>query len=254
MNSTPSSHLHILYLQIRDDAMTRAEELQAFARYSQLTPQQFTILNVFDRPHFAPQSIDGYDALFIGGSSDASVLDPQTYPFVEPAKALLIYCVENSIPVFASCFGFQLVVEALGGKVILDTDRMEMGIYPIELTEAAQTDLLFHDATNGFLAVSGHKERASILPAGVTLLAKTELCPYHALKIDGKPFYGFQFHPEVDHNVLETRISRYRDRYLKTEQHLEEILSNLHPTPEAHSLLYKFVNRVLLRSQATDFN
>jgi GMP synthase (glutamine-hydrolysing) len=241
-------------MQIRDDAITRAEELQAFAQYSQLSPDQFTILNVFDQPHFLPQTVNGYDSLFIGGSSDASVLDPHTYPFVEPAKAMLLHCVEKSIPVFASCFGFQLVIEALGGAVILDAEHMEMGIYPIQLTEAAQVDLLFHDSPNRFLAVSGHKERASTLPTGVTLLASTELCPYHAIKIEGKPFYGFQFHPEVDHNVLETRISRYRDRYLKTDDHLEDILSNLHPTPEANALLYKFVNRVLLRSQATNFN
>ena len=73
---------------------------------------------------------------------------------------------DHSVPVFASCFGFQLVVEALGGKVIADPDRMEMGIYPIRLTLAAQADLLFHDSPDGFLAVSGHKERAVDLPAG----------------------------------------------------------------------------------------
>ena len=105
-----------------------------------------------------------------------------------------------------------------------------------------------------FLAVSGHQERALELPAGVTLLASTARCPYHAIKIDGKPFYGFQFHPEVDDLDLKARISRYQDRYLKTDGHLQEILDNLQPTPEANLLLDKFVCRVLLRSEATDFN
>ncbi|PZD74289.1 GMP synthase [glutamine-hydrolyzing] [Acaryochloris thomasi RCC1774] len=241
-------------MQIRSDALTCAEELQEFVRHSGLQASQFTTLNVFEQLTFPPGCADAYDALFVGGSSDASVLEPKTYPFVEPAKALLSHCVDQSLPVFASCFGFQLVVEALGGKVILDHDHMEMGIYPIRLTPAAQTDLLFHDSPDGFLAVSGHKERAVELPPGVTLLAFTERCPYHAIKLEGKPFYGFQFHPEVDHHDLESRISRYQDRYLKTDGHLQEILSHLYPTPEANLLLHKFVDRVLLRSEATDFN
>ncbi len=241
-------------MQIRNDVITCAEELREFVCHSGLKAAQFKTLNVFEQPDFSSSCLEGYDALFVGGSSDASVLDPQAYPFVEPAKALLSYCVDHSVPVFASCFGFQLVVEALGGKVIADPDRMEMGIYPIRLTLAAQADLLFHDSPDGFLAVSGHKERAVDLPAGVTLLAFTERCPYHAIKIEGKPFYGFQFHPEVDHHDLEARISRYQDRYLQTDGHLQEILSNLYPTPEANLLLRKFVDRILLRSEAADFN
>ena len=139
-------------MQIRNDAVTGAEELQEFVCHSRLQPEQFTTLNVFEQLTFAPSSVDGYDALFVGGSSDASVLKPQLYPFVEPAKALLSYCVDRDVPVFASCFGFQLVVEALGGKVVLDTEQMEMGIYPIRLTAAARTDLLFHDAPDGIFS------------------------------------------------------------------------------------------------------
>lgn len=249
-----SENLRILYMQIRDDDVTRAEELQEFVAYSRLRAEQFTVLNVFDRPDFPKTCVNGFDALFVGGSSDASVLQPGKYPFVGPAKELLVYCVAQNIPVFASCFGFQLVVEALGGKVILDCDRMEMGIYPMQLTSEAKTDLLFHDTPDGFLAVSGHKERAVELPEGVTLLASSELCPYHAIKIEGKPFYGFQFHPEVDAQDLKARITRYQARYLKADGHLEEILANLRPVPESNLLLYKFVQRVILRSQTPDFH
>ena len=42
---------------------------------------------------------------------------------------------------------------------------MEMGTYPLWLTEDAATDLLFHDVPNGFLAISGHKERAVLMPS-----------------------------------------------------------------------------------------
>lgn len=240
------SQLKILLMQIRDDQITRTEELAEFVRYSRLQPEQFTVLDVFATPEFAPSCLDGYDALFVGGSSDASVTQPDRYPFVESAKRLLVFCLQAEIPVFASCFGFQAAVEALGGKVIVDKDKMEMGTYPLWLTEAAVTDPLFHDIPNGFWAVSGHKERAITMPEGAILLAFSDLCPYHAFKMVGKPFYGFQFHPEVNPPDLAARIKRYQDRYLSNESLLDNILSNLQDTAIANQLIEKFVDRILL--------
>ncbi len=247
--TTDRANLRILYLQIRNDPVTRVEELQEFARHSQLNEKQFTILNVFDEPIFSSDCADAYDAVFVGGSSDASVLKPDQYPFIHPAKKLLKHCAEQSIPVFASCFGFQLGVEALGGIVIHDPQRMEMGIYPMQLTPAASEDQLFADIPDPFLVVSGHKERAIKLPPHTQLLAFTERCPYHAFKVMDKPFYGFQFHPEVDHHDLAARITRYQDRYLESDGALQSILDNLHPTPESNQLIQKFVDRILLQKR-----
>jgi GMP synthase (glutamine-hydrolysing) len=240
------SQLRSLYIQIREDWATRAEELAEFVFYSGLEAHQFVTLNVFDTPHFAPQLAASFDAVFVGGSSDASVLQPERYPFVSDCQALLGYCVEQSIPVFASCFGFQLVVEALGGAVIADSEQMEMGVYPMQLAPAAQEDLLFHDVGDGFLAISGHKERALTLPKQTLCLASTERCPYHALKVLEKPFYGFQFHPELNPQDLEARIRRYQARYLQDDDHLQHVLATLQETPEANQLIAKFVDRVLL--------
>lgn len=238
--------LKILLLQIRNDELTRQEELAEFARYSGLAPEQFTVLDVFVQPEFPSTCVEGYDALFVGGSSDASVRKPNQYPFVAAAKRLLIYCLEQNIPVFASCFGFQVVVDALGGEVILDREQMEIGSFPIHLTAAAREDRLLHDTPSPFWAVCGHQERAASLPEGAVLLASSELCPYHAFKISGKPFYAFQFHPEVDKADLVSRITRYKDRYLNDEEMLQNILSDIQETPESNELIQKFVDRILL--------
>jgi GMP synthase (glutamine-hydrolysing) len=238
--------LKILLMQIRNDDVTRLEELGEFVRYSGLAPEQFTVLDVFERPSFASTCMEGYDALFVGGSSDASVLEPDQYPFVEDAKRLLVYCLDQRIPVFASCFGFQVVVEALGGKVILDREQMEIGSFAVDLTPSAQEDLLLHDTPSPFWAICGHQERAASLPQGAIHLASTELCPYHAFKMEDKPFYAFQFHPEVDKQDLVARITRYKDRYLNDEEMLQNILSDIHDTPESNELIRKFVDRILL--------
>ncbi|MCG9893558.1 MAG: type 1 glutamine amidotransferase [Thermosynechococcaceae cyanobacterium MS004] len=242
------SQIRLLYLQIRQDSLTRAEEFQEFVVYSGLDPSQFTVLNVFDTPTFQPACVDNYDALFVGGSSDASVLNPQRYPFVQSAKELMVYCERQGIPVFASCFGFQLAVEALDGKVIADPDQMEMGVYPMQLTAIAQNDLLLHDLPNPFLAISGHKERALTLPPLASCLASTERCPYHAFRMGDKPFYGFQFHPELNPQDLTVRIQRYKAHYLEDDAHLEQVLATLRETPESNQLIAKFVDRILLAS------
>ncbi len=89
------SQLKILLLQIRDDQFTCQEELNEFVRFSRLDVDQFGILNTFETPEFEPTRIEGYDALFVGGSSDASVTQPEKYPFVEDAKRLLVYCLKK---------------------------------------------------------------------------------------------------------------------------------------------------------------
>jgi GMP synthase (glutamine-hydrolysing) len=247
------SQLKILLLQAREDQETRQEELDEFVRLSRLQPEQFTILDVFATPQFSVDCLAGHDALFVGGSSDASVLNPVRFGFVEDAKRLMGYCVDQEVPVFASCFGFQVVVEALGGQVILDKAAMEIGALPMKLTAAAREDPLFHDLPDQFMAIVGHKERAVQLPEGAIHLAGTELCPYHALKIPGKPFYGFQFHPEMNHTDLIARFTRYRDRYLDQDddlENLDEILGSFQETPEANQLIEKFIERILLPAQS----
>lgn len=248
--SRSRSQLRILLMQIRDDAVTRQEEFDEFVRFSRLDPQQFTVLDVFKTPEFDPSCIDGYDALFIGGSSDASVTKPEEYPFVQPSKELIAHCLAESVPVFASCFGFQIAVESLGGKVVVDPANMEMGTYPLWLTDAAATDLLLHDVPNGFWAVSGHKERAVVMPEAAILLAYSDRCPYHAFRIADKPFYGFQFHPEVDPPDLVARITRYQARYFDDSELLSEALRELQDTAIANQLIEKFVDRLLLNSSA----
>jgi GMP synthase (glutamine-hydrolysing) len=240
------SQLQVLLLQVRDDAETCSEELDEFVRYSGLEAKQFTVLNAFATPQFDATCMEGYDALFVGGSSDASVTQPDRYPFVENIQSLLLYCLNQSIPVFASCFGFQAGVEALGGRVMVDEPNMEMGTYVIHLTAAAAYDPLLHDLPQQFWAVSGHKERAIVLPETATLLAYSDRCPYHAFRVADKPFYGFQFHPEIDPPDLTARITRYQHRYLKGDAALAEVLSNLQDTKIANQLIRKFVDRILL--------
>ena len=191
-------------------------------------------------PHFL-----GYDSLFIGGASEASVLEREKYPFLANGEALIHYCLTKEIPVFASCFGFQLDL-ALGGNLLRDEVDFEMGTIPIRLTQAARQDPIFEDIDNEFLAIAVHRERALELPGECEVLAYTDQC-LHAFRVRDKPFWAFQFHPEVDKQRLVERLTIYRAKYTDGDDHLNKIIAEASETPEANRLLNIFVERILLK-------
>jgi GMP synthase (glutamine-hydrolysing) len=239
--------LKILLLQIREDEETMLEEYYSFVQFSGLKSEQIDKLNVFTNRHFEPHVIDGYDALFIGGSSDATVRDEDENDFVPACKSLIRYCYVKNIPVFASCFGFQLAMKEMGSEIIIDKENMEIGIHEVTLTDMGQKDKLLSGYPSTFFVVSGHKERAKTIPSGTELLAKSDKCPYHLVKFKGKPFYCSQFHPEVDRTVLISRITRYQDKYLDDANELQKIIDEAtHDTPYSNDLLKHFISRIVL--------
>jgi len=237
--------LKILLLQIRDNQNVRIEEHQSFANFSKLGLHQIEVLNVFDTPSFKTNLLDSFDALYVGGASEANVLKPEKYPFIKNCIELLGYAAEISKPTFASCFGFQLAVLAFGG-VILNKDKdYEMGTVKISLTDKAKSDLVYQGIEDRFPAVSVHRQYASTIPETLEALAYTEQC-IHSFKYKNKPLWAFQFHPEVDRYTLVKRLTIFSRHYTDNAEHLKEVLDSAVETPESNILLGNFVERVLL--------
>lgn len=69
-----------------------------------------------------------YDALMVGGSGDFYVSDANL-PHFEGFLDLLREIVEIGLPMFASYFGYQRLVEALGGEIIFDPANTEVGTF-----------------------------------------------------------------------------------------------------------------------------
>ena len=237
--------LKILLLQIRDDANVRKEELESFAKYSELDLDQFEVLNVFDKPKFNSEELNGFDALYVGGASEANVLEPKKYEFVNDCIKLIKYAGDNSIPTFASCFGFQLAVLAFGGTILSKDSDYEMGSIPIRLTNLAEIDPVFKGTKDNFHALSIHRQYAIELPSNLDLLAYTDQC-LHSFKLRNKPLWAFQFHPEVDRATVFKRLAIYKEEYTNSEDEFQSVLDSLVETPESHNLMLNFVNRVLL--------
>jgi len=102
---------------------------------------------------------------------------------------------ELGIPVLGVCYGMQLMVKQLGGKVE-PAERAEYGKAALSIEDP--TDLLTNVEDNS-IAWMSHGDSCKDLPEGFKILAKTENTPNAAIANHHKRLFGVQFHPEVVH-------------------------------------------------------
>ena len=131
---------------------------------------------------------------------------------------------------------------ALGVEVRKDPPSSEVGTYQVFSTEAARTDPLFRDLPESYTAQLGHKDRAMALPRGVTLLARSDRCPYQAFRVGEGLVYATQFHPELTHDENRLRFNRYFAEYSEAfgAERAKTMLDEFQPSPHASDLLRKF--------------
>ncbi len=238
-------NVKILLLQARHKHdKARQEERQSFADRAGLDIEQFVPHDLLVSPPTLAQ-IRQYDGLMVGGSGAYSV-PKHKLPDQTAVLDVLAEVVEIGHPTFASCFGFHLLVEALGGTVIYDPDCMEVGTYEMALTEEGRADELFSYLPQSFNAQLGHKDRAEFLPEGVLNLASSRNAPYQALRIPGKPIWATQFHPEMTGKENRIRFDRYVDEYaaVYSPEELKSVLGRFAGSPEADQLIPRFLRTV----------
>lgn len=237
------SRLRLLLLQIRDEPEVERQEQECFVHFSGLAPEQFTFRNLVDRPDLSPRDVQGFDAVVIGGAGAHSVTEE--YPFTAPLAEAVAAMVGARQPLFGSCWGHQFIAKALGGTVVTDLARKELGTFEIELTAAGATDPWLAGLPCRFGVQLGHHDRVVTLPPGGVELAASALCPNQAFRLTGAPVYGAQFHVELDRERMLDRASVYREEYLSDHGAMESLEQALRPSPESATLLERFVSRVV---------
>ncbi len=237
--------IKILLLQARkqDDA-AKDEERASFAEAVNVLLENIV---PFDLLAAAPtlSKIQQFDALMIGGSGDYYV-SKKDFPHLPQLLDVLQEVVAAGQPTFASCFGFQLIVQALGGNIIYDPDHMEVGTFPVTLTKAGQADELFSHMPKEFCAQIGRKDRADYLPKGFLHLASSANAPFQALRVPDKPIWATQFHPELTKEENLKRFQRYIGGYASqmSPDELQKTLDRFDDSLEANGLLRRFMTLV----------
>lgn len=103
---------------------------------------------------------------------------------------------ELGIPILGVCYGMQLMVNELGGKVT-QADRGEYGKASLLIDEPTH---LLTNVENGVIMWMSHGDSVTTMPPGFELLAHTENTPCAAIANHERKLYGVQFHPEVVHS------------------------------------------------------
>ncbi|NBO28411.1 MAG: glutamine-hydrolyzing GMP synthase [Synechococcaceae bacterium WBA_2_066] len=103
---------------------------------------------------------------------------------------------ELGIPVLGVCYGMQLMVQQLGGRVEA-SERGEYGKAPLWVDDP--TDLLTN-VDDGSTMWMSHGDSVVALPEGFSRLAHTDNTPEAVVANHHQRLYGVQFHPEVVHS------------------------------------------------------
>jgi GMP synthase (glutamine-hydrolysing) len=121
---------------------------------------------------------------FILSGGPASVYAPG-------APTLPGYVISSGLPVFGICYGMQLLVHTLGGKVDPSAQR-EYG--PAEIQPLMPGTIL--DAVSAVWM--SHGDRIMEMPPGFMTLAKSGNSPIAAMGDFSRRYFAVQFHPEVN--------------------------------------------------------
>ena len=187
------------------------------------------------------------DAVLIGGSGDYSVVEGGAW--LPAALEAMRDLHDRSIPTFASCWGFQAMAMALGGEVVTDMERAELGTCTLELTEAGRRDPVTGPLGTPFQAQLGHQDIVDSIPDDAVLLASSERVTNEAFCFPDRLIYCTQFHPELSRDQLLDRLRTY-PKYVReiTGLDIEAFARSCVDTPGASALLGRWAG--LLRSRA----
>jgi len=237
--------MKILLLQARnpDDPMEK-HEVDCFVRQMEIDPSKVIPKSLLeDIP--STRTLQKFDALMVGGSGEYYVSRENMPGFLDFLD-FLREVVEQGFPCFASCYGYQCLIKALGGDVVEDVDNSEVGTYELSLTEAGSQDPLFRQLGPTFHAQMGHKDRALEQPDRIPNLVESHRSPFQALRIPGKPIWATQFHPELTQGTNLDRFKHYLEGYSGHMDELEvkETFQRFKESPGASSLLRRFLDLV----------
>ena len=109
------------------------------------------------------------------------------------------------IPILGICYGQQVMVDQLGGRVAVGETR-EFGRAHIDILDESQLLQGFWEKGAKEQVWMSHGDHVSELPDGFRVVGKSEGSPFAFIAHAEKRFYGVQFHPEVVHTPHGTEL------------------------------------------------
>ena len=170
------------------------------AQYAQLIARRVREANVYSE--VVPHTLSVAEMLAKDPAAIVLSGGPSSV-YAQGAPALDAALLTAGVPVFGMCYGFQAMVQALGGTVA----RTGLGEYGS--TKATVSDLsstLFNGQVAEQSVWMSHGDAVTEAPAGMKVTASSSGAPVAAFEDDERRLYGVQWHPEVVHSTFGQRV------------------------------------------------
>ena len=115
--------------------------------------------------------------------------------YADGAPPLDLGLLELGVPVMGICYGMQLLVHTLGGRV----EQAEVGEFGRSDLRVADPGVLLKGMPREQPCWMSHRDTVYEPPPGFTALASSSGSPVAAVEDPERNIYGIQFHPEVVH-------------------------------------------------------
>jgi len=122
--------------------------------------------------------------------------------YADGAPALDLGLLELGVPVMGICYGMQLLVHSLGGRV----EQAEVGEFGRSELQVSEPGLLMQGLPREQTCWMSHRDTVYEPPPGFTALASSTGSPVAAVQSTDRDIYGIQFHPEVVHTPYGQQI------------------------------------------------
>ena len=113
------------------------------------------------------------------------------------------YLNKGDFPILGICAGHHFMARHFGGMV-KPAKLPEFG--RVKLYVLKDDEEIFTKVPQRSIVWESHNDEVVTLPMNFELLAESENCKIQAMKHTQKPFYGIQFHPEVEHTEYGAQI------------------------------------------------
>ncbi len=236
-----------LLLQSRPEDEAAENEYEGFLRAAGLEPAHLDRIRM-DAAPLPPFDLDAYSGVIIGGSpfnsgdpeDSKSAVQRRVEAELQP---VLDEIVERDFPFLGACYGIGTLGVHQGG-LIDRTYGEPVGAVPVTVTDDGARDPLLAGLPETFDAFVGHKEACTVLPPSATLLATTPGCPVQMFRVKTN-LYATQFHPELDHDGIITRIRVYQHAGYFPPEEIDDLIARvvLADVTESTKVLRNFVAR-----------
>lgn len=214
------------------------EDLAAISDWTTERHHSVSVTHLFQNEPL-PEITDFDVLVVLGGPMNVS--DEAEFPWLSEEKRFIEKAIRAEKKILGICLGSQLLADVLGARVFRN-EHKEIGWFPVELTQDAQTSPLFADFSPVFTPFHWHGDTFD-LPSGAIHIGYSPACRQQAFTF-GNNVVGLQFHLESTPTAVARMIDHERDDmtagpYVQSET---EILNAAEHFTQSRNLLFSLLD------------